>query len=103
MSSGFLLGALALISALTGLAVEGLKKILDERGKTYKSTALAVYVALGITVIGSIMYMVYNSVPFTGRSVVVIIALAFLSFLCATVGYDKVAKVLGGATDDKGE
>ena len=28
---------------------------------------------------------------------------AFLSFLCATVGYDKVIKVLGGKQDDKGE
>ncbi len=103
MNSGLLMGALALISALTGLTVEGLKKVLDERGKTYKSTALAVYVSLGITIIGSFMYMVYNSIPLTAQAVVVIIALAFLSFLCATNGYDKVAKILGGGTDDKSE
>ena len=103
MTNGFLMGALALISALTGLTVEGLKKVLDERGKAYKSTALAVYVALGITIIGSFMYMVYNSIPLTAQAVVIIIAMAFLSFLCATVGYDKVAKVLGGKADDKGE
>ena len=31
VTNGFLMGALALISALTGLTVEGLKKVLDER------------------------------------------------------------------------
>jgi len=103
MTNGFLMGALALISALTGLTVEGLKKVLDERGKEYKSTALAVCTAFGITVIGSFLYLIYNSIPVTPQVVVVIIALAFLSFLCATVGYDKVSKILGGFAHDKSE
>ena len=103
MNSGLLMGALALISALTGLTVEGLKKILDEKGKTYSSTLLAVYVSFGITVFGSILYMVYRSVPFTAQTFVIIVALTFLSFLCATTGYDKVIKVLGGNADDKSE
>ena len=96
---GFLIEALALISALTGLTVEGLKKLLDERGKQYKSTALAVYTAFTITVIGSILYIIYNAIPVTPQIIVVIIAMAFLSFLCATVGYDKVVKVIGGKND----
>lgn len=95
-NSGFLMGALALISALTGLTVEGMKKVLDERKVEYKSTALAVYTAFGITVVGSLLYIIYNSIPITPQVVVIVIALAFLSFLCATVGYDKVVKVLGG-------
>ena len=92
--NGNLLIALTAISILTSLAVQGIKTILDERGKTYSSTILAVEVSAGITVIGSILYIIYRSIPITPQVIVVIIALTFLSFLCATVGYDKVVQAL---------
>ena len=94
MNSGFLLCALAVISVLTSLCVEGMKKLLDEQGKKYSSNILAVCVSAGITIIGSIMYIIYNSIPVTPQNIVIIIALVFLSFLCATVGYDKVIQAL---------
>ena len=93
-NSGFLISALAVISVLTSLSVEGIKKILDEQGKKYSSNILAVVVALAITVIGSFMYIIYMSIPVTMQVIVVIIALAFLSFLAATVGYDKLTQAL---------
>ena len=94
MNSGFLLSVLAVISVLTSLCVEGIKKILDEREKKYSSNILAVEVSAGITIIGSIMYIVYKSIPVTPQVVVTIIALVFLSFLCATCGYDKLKQLL---------
>lgn len=100
INGGFLLSALAVISVLTSLAVEGIKKILDERGQKYSSNILAVVVALAITVIGSCMYIIYMSVPVTPQIIVTIIALAFLAFLAATAGYDKLCqalKQLGGS------
>ena len=99
INSGFLLTAVAIISVLTSLSVEGIKKILDERGKKYSSNILAVCVSFGITVIGSVLYIIYASISVTPQIIVVIIALIFLSFLVATVGYDKVIqmiKQLGG-------
>lgn len=92
--NGNLLIALTAISILTSLAVQGIKTILDERGMKYSSTILAVEVSAGITVIGSILYIIYRSIPVTPQVIVVIIALTFLSFLCATVGYDKVVQAL---------
>lgn len=94
MTSGFLLSALALISALTTLTVEAIKKILDERGKTYSSNILAVIVSLVITCLGSALYIVYFSISVTPQVIVVIICLVFLSFLTATVGYDKIKQLL---------
>lgn len=94
INSGFLLSALAVISALTSLTTEGIKKIYDERGKKYSSNILAVCVAFGITVIGSALYIIYASIPVTPQIIVVIIALVFLSFLVATTGYDKVIQML---------
>lgn len=94
MNSGFLLSVLAVISVLTSLSVEGIKKILDEQGKQYSSNILAIEVSTGITLIGSVMYIIYKSVPVTPQVIVTIIALVFLSFLVATVGYDKVVQAL---------
>lgn len=93
MNSGLLLGALAIISALTTLTVEGIKKLLDEKGKTYSSNVLAVIVSLVITLIGSILYIIYFAIPVTAQVIVVIICLVFLSFLTATVGYDKIKQL----------
>ena len=94
MNNGFLLGALTIISVLTSLCVQGIKTILDERKQKYSSNILTVEVSFGITVIGSVLYIVYNSIAVTPQTIVIIIALIFLSFLCATVGYDKVIQAL---------
>ena len=94
MNSGFLMSALAAISVLTSLFVEGIKKLLDERQKKYSANVLAVIVAFSVTVIGSFLYIVWNSVVITPQVIVTIIALIFLSFLIATVGYDKVKQLI---------
>ena len=94
MSNGFLLSALALISALTTLTVEGIKKLLDEKGKKYSSNILAVIVSLMLTLISSVLYIVYFSIAVTPQVIVLIICLVFLSFLVATVGYDKIKQLL---------
>lgn len=103
MSSGFLLSVLAVISVLTSLAVEGIKKILDERNAKYNSNILAVLTAFAITILGSYMYIIYNSIPVTPQIIVTVVALAFLSFLSATIGYDKLIQALmqlGGVKND---
>ena len=94
MTNGFLLSVLALISALTTLTVEGIKKLLDEKHINYSSNILAVVVAFILTLIGSILYIVYFNVPVTAQVIVVIICLVFLSFLTATVGYDKIKQLI---------
>lgn len=94
MNNGFLLSALALISVLTSLTVEAIKKILDEKGVTYSSNLLAVIVSAILTIAMCIGYVLYYGVPFTIQTVIVMIALVFLSFLSATTGYDKVRQLL---------
>jgi hypothetical protein len=91
MSSGFLISALAIISGLTSLTVEAIKKILGD--KKYSSNLLAAIVAVILTVAVSAGYLVYFSIPLTPQIVVIIIALVFLAFLASTVGYDKVVQL----------
>lgn len=92
MNIAFLVSALAVISAVIALTVEAIKKILASVKKKYNSTVLAVIVSVIISTACSAGYIVYNSIKVNAQVVVVIIAVIFLSFLCATVGYDKVVK-----------
>ena len=94
MNSGFLITALALISVLTSLTVEALKKIFDEKHINYSSNLLAVIVSTILTIALCVGYVLYFGIPFTIQTVIIMIALVFLSFLSATVGYDKVVQLL---------
>ena len=94
VSNGVLLGALGGLSVFTSLVVEGVKKLLDEKGKTYSPNLLAVIVSVVSTLIVSVLYIVYTATPFTAQIVVTIIALMIFSFLSSTVGYDKVKQLI---------
>ena len=92
MDVGFIISALAVVSAAIVLTVEGIKKIMDSVGKDCNSTILAVIVSFVLSIGSSVGYVVYNSMQVDAKLIVMIIAFVFLSFLCATVGYDKVVK-----------
>lgn len=86
--------ALAIVSALTTLTVQGIKKILDEQGKTYRSNLLAGIVAIILSIACVVGYALYFGQPFTVQTAVLMIAFAFLSWLCAMVGYDKIKMLI---------
>lgn len=94
MTINFLITALLGISTLTGLVVEGLKKLLDGTKIKYSSNILAVIVSIVISLVSSVIYLCVNKVPFDSTVVVEVIVLMFLSFLVSTVGYDKVVQTL---------
>lgn len=89
----FLLGLL-IVSTLTGLFTEAIKKWLDERGKKYYSNALAGYVAIGLSIAVGIAYIILVGAVLNAQTAVYLIALILLSWLCAMVGYDKVMQAI---------
>lgn len=89
----FLLGLL-IVSTLTGLFAEAIKKWLDERGKKYYSNALAGYVAIGLSIAVGIAYIILVGAALNAQTAVYLIALILLSWLCAMVGYDKVMQAI---------
>lgn len=94
MSSGLIVTALTIISVLTSLTVEAIKKILNDKHIDYSSNLLAMIISVVLTVAISVGYILYLGVPITIQNIIVIIALVFLSFLSSTVGYDKVIQLL---------
>lgn len=97
----FLLGLL-IISTITSLTTEAVKKILTDCGKTYYSNVLAGVVALVISIAVGICYVLLNNLTFTTSVIIYIIALVFLSWLCAMVGYDKVIQAIGQLENTNG-
>lgn len=85
----FMLGVM-IISTLTGLVTEGLKKILTERNTKYHANTLAAIVSLVLSACVGTGYAVVTNTAFSARVIVCIIALMFISWLCAMLGYDKV-------------
>lgn len=92
MNNGFLITALAVISVLTSLTVEALKKLLGDKIKSYNLLAAIVSVILTIAV--SLGYLIYTGTMFTAQIGVIMVALVFLSFLSSTVGFDKVKQMI---------
>lgn len=86
--------ALVLVSVITSLMTEGVKKLLDEQSKNYKPNILAVIISVIVSVAVIVGYVLYTGTAFTVQVAVVGIALIVLSFLCATVGYDKVIQTI---------
>ena len=93
MNSGFLLTAFAVISALTSLTVEALKKIFNAKGIKYSSNLLAAIVSVVLTIAICVGGVLYSGVPFTIQEVIIMIAMTFLSFLSSTVGFDKIKQL----------
>lgn len=89
----FLLGLL-IVSIITGLTTEAIKKLLDEAEKTYRSNLLAGIVAAVLSVGVGIAYILIADIGFTTQSIICLVALIFMSWLCAMVGYDKVIQAI---------
>ncbi len=94
MSGEFLLKALALISGLTTLTVEAIKKLLNDKQIQYSSNLLAAIVAVILTLCVSVAYVLYFAVPLSAQVIISVIALIYLSFLCATIGFDKIKQLI---------
>lgn len=89
----FLLG-LMIVSTVTGLATEAVKKILTEHNVAYHANTLAGVVSAALSVMIGVGYILLSGGEFTAKAIVCIIALVFMSWLCAMVGYDKVIAMI---------
>ena len=89
----FLMGLL-ITSTFTGLATEAAKKVLDEHNKRYHANTLAGTVALVLSIATGFGYIAVTETTITSQVAVSLIALVFMSWLCAMVGYDKVIQTI---------
>lgn len=84
------LAGLMIISPLTSIVVEAIKKILTEYNRKYRANTLAGIVATVLSAIIGVGYVIFTNGQFTAQVIICIVALVFMSWLCSMVGYDKV-------------
>ena len=94
MSLEFLIFALLIVSILTNLTVEGIKKLTDKKSVDYSLNVLAAVTAVILSVALSAGYLIWTETMINARIAVELIALAYLSFLVSTNGYDKVVQAI---------
>ena len=79
-----------IVSVITNLTVEGIKKLLDGTKVKYSSNVLAAILSVLIACAVSVIYLIMTDTVFTMK----IVVLMYLGFLISTVGYDKVIQML---------
>ena len=92
MKAEILMSGLMIVSVLTTLTTQAIKSLMGDR--KYSSNVIAAIVSVVLSLFVSIGYMVFTETAFSAQLVVAIIALMYLSFLAATVGYDKVMQAI---------
>lgn len=93
----FLMMLLA-VSVLTGLFTESIKTLLEEHKVNYYANTLAGCVAVGLSVLAVVGYVIFAGLALTPKIIVMLVALALLSWLSAMVGYDKVLQAISQFT-----
>ncbi len=94
MPISFMTTALLIVSLLTNLTVEGIKKLLEGTNKTYSSNVLAAILSTIIAGAVCVIYLIMNDVAFSLKIGVEVVILMYLGFLISTVGYDKVIQTI---------
>lgn len=81
---------LMVCSLMTGLIVEAIKQLVEVKKPNIVAAIVSVVVGIAIP----IGYIIYNNLPFDTTAILYTISIVVLSFLCSTLGYDKVIQTL---------
>lgn len=85
---------LLVVATMTGLVTEAVKKVLQEGNISYRPNLLAGGVAVVLSAAAGWAYMILTETVLNGQMAVYLVALVFLSWLSAMVGYDKVIQTI---------
>lgn len=85
---------LSAFSIITGLIVEAIKKLLQEKEK-HPYNVIAFVVALIVGGIGTLIYYQLSSIPFTTNNIIYAFLMGIASAIGAMVGFDKIKQAIG--------
>lgn len=85
---------LTVISILTATITEAIKKVLDETNIKYATNIVAVIVSTVISTVVELYPLVTSEIKVDPTYLCELVSLVFLSFIGATLGYDKVVQMV---------
>ena len=81
---------LTVCAVMTSLITEAIKRTV----KTDKPNIVALIVSCVVGIAVPIGYLILNHLAITAQDIVYIVAMVVLTWLCATLGYDKVLQAI---------
>lgn len=94
MPISFMTTGLLIVSLVTNLTVEGIKKLLEGTKVKYSSNVLAAILSVIIACAVCVIYLIMTDTVFTLKIGVEVVVLMYLGFMVSTVGYDKVVQMI---------
>ena len=85
---------LTILSVITSVFTEGIKKFLDSIKFQYASNILVLIVAAIVGCVGTTVFYMWNDIAFTALNVICIFLMVCANWLGAMVGYDKVMQAI---------
>lgn len=85
---------LTILSVVTSLFTQGLKKFLDSLKITYASNVLVLIVASIVGGIGTSVFYMCNDIAWTSLNVICVFLMMCANWLGAMIGYDKVIQAI---------
>ena len=85
---------LTIFATITGVVVEGVKKILDTSETAYNANIIACIVGGVVGIGGSAAYYAVSSIPFTASNIVFMFLMGIASAIGAMIGYDKIIQTI---------
>lgn len=82
---------LTICAAMTSLITEAVKKMAESK----KPTIIAAIVSVVVGIAVPVGYMILNHVEVSSQNIVYVVAMAVLTWLCSTLGYDTVKTAIG--------
>lgn len=93
MTTTVFLTLLSAFSVITGLTMEAVKKIIEDK-EFISYNITTVVIALIIGGFGTLVYYQLNSIPFTVNNMICAVLMGFASGLVAMTSYDKVVEAI---------
>lgn len=86
---------LAIISVLTTLTTECIKKLMDKADANYISNIIAAIVSVVLSIVIVIVRpIVFGEAVFSAELVYKCVVMAFFGVLCATLSFDKIKQII---------
>lgn len=85
---------LTILSIITSLFTEGIKKFLDLLKLRYASNIVALCVAVVVGISGTVIFYIWNDYEWTTLNMICMFLMTAANWLGAMVGYDKVKQTI---------
>lgn len=85
---------LTILSIITSMFTEGIKKFLDSLKVKYASNVIVLFVAVIVGGVGTSIFYIWNNFEWTTLHIICIFLMMCANWLGAMLGYDKVMQAI---------